>query len=132
MPLTKNALNHIKIAYRRGWALRTTSVTLYFQTRGPVTIQAIWHSSDTADPEYGPHAPASIAATTQSADAAFEALTDDVPISLLEQVTHVQLAQGFGRPDPSPSLGAHYLIVAIQPKGSAFPPNRCYVLLRRV
>lgn len=135
MPLTKNAINHIRRQYRRAWKGRTIMVELRYVDREPRIVEGIFKLSDTADPELGPATSAAISHTAQASDAAFEVLLGsegDITLAELQSAISVRPATSFEGAQQTPAAGSRYLIVEVQPKGTAWPPNRAYVLLRRV
>jgi hypothetical protein len=130
VPLTPNGQNHVRRLYRRSFFLRTIPIELRFADRPTRVVCGVWRNNDTANPAYGPAEPATEIKTAQAADAFFEVLTEDISIGELNAVTAVSPAsyegvELFG-------LAGTYAIVEIQPKGSAWPPDRAYVLLRKV
>lgn len=70
-----------------------------------------------------------LAKTAQASDAAFEVLTDDISIAELQTVITVHPTAYGPHAD---GFAGFYVIIEIQPKGTAWPPDRAYVLLRKV
>lgn len=128
MPLTPNALNHIRQSYRRVFQGRTSTVTLYFHDGSSRVVPCIWRQQDLSDPELLPPAKPPNNPQQATADAAFEVLTEDVDIGTLQSAMCV-VPQPYGGPDDP--TAARYLIIAVQPKGITFPPLRAYVMLRK-
>ena len=129
MPLTPNALAHVRANYRRVFQGRTTTVTLHFADGSTRLVPCIWRQQDLNDPELLPQAKPPNNPQQATADAAFEVLTEDVDIGTLQSAIAV-VPQPYGN-ESDPGTAARYLIIAVQPKGLAFPPIRAYVMLRR-
>jgi len=129
MPLTPNALNRITQTYRRMFFGRSSFVTLFFADGTSRVVPCVWRQQDLNDPELLPQAKPPNNPQQATADAAFEVLTEDIDIAKLQSAIYV-VPQPYGGSD-DPGTASRYLIIAVQPKGMAFPPVRAYVMLRR-
>ncbi|HEV3309873.1 MAG TPA: hypothetical protein VG815_05100 [Chloroflexota bacterium] len=130
MPLTPNAINHIRRTYRKEFAGRSTNVTLFFGDGTSRTVSCVWRQWDLSDPELLPQAKEPANPQQATADASFEVLTDDVDIATLQASNYVSVDAYGGEEDAA--IAARYLIISVQPKGMAWPPVRAYVMLRKV
>src|SRR5579884_4090284 len=96
MPLTPNAVNHLRRAYRAIFRGRESAVTLYFQDGTTKTIPAIWRQQDLSDAEA--QTPAKPPANPQAAtvDAAFEVDLGAAPTTLGELQAAIRVSLGPG------------------------------------
>src|SRR5579884_556657 len=128
MPLTPNAVNHLRRAYRAIFRGRESAVTLYFQDGTTKTIPAIWRQQDLSDAEAQP--PANPQAAT--VDAAFEVDLGAAPTTLGELQAAIAVCLSAQEPLEQYGAASRYIVLAVQPKGMVMPPDRAYVMLRKV